>query len=204
MNAAPSALRTVLLAAVEPSAASDQVIHTAAALSRIIPGAELHFLHVIDPGPPPHELVISLTDLMAEGRKFIDGVVTTAAQGSSCRIVAHLAVGQPVERILQIATDLSADLVVVGTHERRGLARVLGSVSEKVLAHASCAVLVARPKEAGPLTPPIEPPCPDCVAVQRETHGETLWCDRHAKRHVHGHLHYSTGSGFGQGAMFVR
>lgn len=198
-----SALRTVILAAIEPSIASDQVIKTAAAMARITPGADLHLLHVINPGPPPHEMVLSLTDLMAEGRHYLEGAIAAAGSDTSCRVSAHLALGIPAERIVQVAADISADLVIVGTHEKTGLSRILGSVSQKVLAKAPCAVLVARAKEA-PGGPEIEPPCPACLEAQRLSNGETLWCSRHAERRVHSHLHYSPASGFGGGSMFVR
>jgi nucleotide-binding universal stress UspA family protein len=197
-------MRTVILAAIEPSPASDQVIHTAASMSRIVPGAELHFLHVVDAGAPPHETAISMTDLVDEGRKYVDGAVRQAMDASDARVSAHLALGKPAERILQVAADLSADLIIVGSHGKKGLSRIVGSVSQKVLAHASCQVLLARVKEQAPTAPEIEPPCPACIEVQRATNGEKLWCVQHATRHVHGHLHYEVSEGFGGGSMFVR
>lgn len=196
--------RTVILAAIEPSAESDQVIHTATALSGIVPGAELHLVHVANFGPPPHELALSLTDLLAEGRAYLDRAMKVATEATPCKVTSHLAVGAPAERILQIASDLSADLIVVGTHEKRGLSRILGSVSHRVLTQAACPVLLARVKEAEPTVPEIEPPCPDCVTVQRETNGEKLWCARHSTRHVHGHLHFAAPAGYGEGSMLLR
>lgn len=44
-----------------------------------------------------------------------------------------------------VAAELGADLIVMGTHGRRGLSRVfLGSVAETVVRTAPCSVLVAR------------------------------------------------------------
>lgn len=199
-----AAVRTVILAAIEPSAASDQVIHTATAMSRIVPGADLHFVHIVNPGPPPHEMALSLTDLLSEGRGFLDGIVNKAMTETSCRVSGHLAVGVPAERIVQIAADISADLVIVGTHEKKGLSRVLGSVSQKVMLKAPCEVLLARVKETVHSGPEIEPPCPACLEVQRTSHGETLWCAQHTTRHVHGRLHYNVAAGFAGGSMFVK
>lgn len=198
-----STVRTVILAAIEPSAASDQVVHTAVAMSRIVPGADLHFVHIVNPGPPPHETALSMTDLLAEGRAYLDGVVNGAKGEATCRVSGHLAVGVPAERIVQIAADISTDLLIVGTHEKKGLARVIGSVSQKVLVRAPCPVLLARVK-AMVEGPEIEPPCPACLETQRATHGETLWCKQHSQRHVHGHLHYNVANGFGGGSMFIR
>ena len=57
----------------------------------------------------------------------------------------EVASGDPADAIIHMAQDCQADLIVMGTHGRTGLAHVfLGSVAEKVVRHASCPVLVAR------------------------------------------------------------
>jgi len=59
----------------------------------------------------------------------------------------HPRIGHPVEEILDLAKEVGADLIVVGSHGRTGLRRLfLGSVSEAVVRHALCPVMVARPK----------------------------------------------------------
>jgi nucleotide-binding universal stress UspA family protein len=56
--------------------------------------------------------------------------------------------GAPAKEVVRIAGKVDADLVVVGTHGRRGVRRlVLGSVAEEVLRTASCPVLVVRAKD---------------------------------------------------------
>lgn len=58
--------------------------------------------------------------------------------------------GDPAETIMRVADDHSADLVVLGTHGRTGVARaLLGSVARNVMQHAACSVMVVR-------TPPAE------------------------------------------------
>jgi nucleotide-binding universal stress UspA family protein len=55
--------------------------------------------------------------------------------------------GIPFVEILKAADELRADLVVVGTHGRTGLSHALiGSVAERVIERAPCAVLAVRPK----------------------------------------------------------
>jgi nucleotide-binding universal stress UspA family protein len=50
-----------------------------------------------------------------------------------------------IEEIIRLARARKADLVVMGTHGRSGLARfVLGSVAERVVASAPCPVLTVR------------------------------------------------------------
>jgi nucleotide-binding universal stress UspA family protein len=53
--------------------------------------------------------------------------------------------GSPVERILEIADKIQPDLIVVGSHGRTALGRiVIGSVSQKIVTEAHCSVRVAR------------------------------------------------------------
>ncbi|WP_164103930.1 universal stress protein [Candidatus Laterigemmans baculatus] len=61
------------------------------------------------------------------------------------RVRRHVAVGSAVDTIVDMSEDLHADLIVMGTHARHGLARwILGSVVEPVLRAAPCPVLVVR------------------------------------------------------------
>lgn len=56
--------------------------------------------------------------------------------------------GEPAEVINDVAAKLPADLIVMVTHGRRGLARLVeGSIAEKVLRHAPCPVLAIRRQE---------------------------------------------------------
>ena len=124
--------------------------------------------------------------------KFVE---KRAAQelGTFSRAVTHIRLDAPAEEIAQLASDLEASLVVVGTHGRRGVRRLLlGSVAEGVVRLAPCAVLVVRPPEGGPVAQ-IEPPCPDCVRVRAETKGEDLWCPRHHEHHGRRHVYHYVG-----------
>ncbi|HCS27876.1 MAG TPA: universal stress protein UspA, partial [Spongiibacteraceae bacterium] len=56
----------------------------------------------------------------------------------------HLMIGRPESQIHQIAEDISADLIVVGSHGRQGLALILGSTANGVLHGAHCDVLAVR------------------------------------------------------------
>lgn len=53
--------------------------------------------------------------------------------------------GRPWKEITDAARERKADLIIIGTHGRRGLGRtILGSTTERVVRHASCPVLVVR------------------------------------------------------------
>jgi nucleotide-binding universal stress UspA family protein len=54
--------------------------------------------------------------------------------------------GDPGERIVEFARDVRADLIVIASHGRRGVSRLLlGSVAERVVRLAACPVLVLKP-----------------------------------------------------------
>jgi len=107
------------------------------------------------------------------------------------RVCAHQRAGAPAEEIAQLASDLEADLVVVGTHGRRGVRHLLlGSVAEGVVRMAPCPVLVVRPNTAGAEVPKIQPACPYCVEARKESGGKELWCPEHNHRHVRAHTHH--------------
>ena len=58
-------------------------------------------------------------------------------------VTGHLAVGEPVEEICRLASEIGAGVIVVG-HERRGIARWWhGSIGKTLLDHAPCSVFVA-------------------------------------------------------------
>jgi len=67
--------------------------------------------------------------------------------------------GDPATAIVRYARDAAMDLVVMGTHGRTGLDRLLlGSVAEKVLRDAPCSVLVVKLPRARPAANKADPP----------------------------------------------
>ena len=79
---------------------------------------------------------------MDEARQRFEG---RHGPGTRLRCITHLRAEIPAEEIVALATEVGADVIVVGTHGRRGVRRlVLGSVAESVVRLADCAVLVVR------------------------------------------------------------
>jgi nucleotide-binding universal stress UspA family protein len=72
----------------------------------------------------------------------------------------------PAAAILQLARDIKADLIVMGTHGRTGLGRVLmGSVAEEVVRQAPCSVLTVKlPLAAAPVE---EESAPEAIATEK-------------------------------------
>jgi universal stress protein A len=106
-------------------------------------GAELLLLHVIAPID-----LITVSDVFEEQRRAGDAALTrigaelrTAGQ----RFRVMVKAGVPSRLIVDTARRSGADLIVLGTHGRTGLAHMLiGSVAEKVVRTATCPVLTVR------------------------------------------------------------
>ena len=74
--------------------------------------------------------------------------VKDAAQKEGISVKAFVMSGKPPEAILHIAEERRADLIVLGSHGRTGVERLLmGSVAERVIVLASCPVLVVKGKQ---------------------------------------------------------
>lgn len=107
----------------------------------------------------------------------------------------HVRLGKADEAILQLAADLDAAMLVVGSHGRSGLDKlILGSVSEKLVRAGRLPVLVSRPRhlETMAKSEKLEPPCPDCVATRHQTGGNQWWCEVHSRPRAEHMIHSST------------
>ena len=199
--------KSVVLVGIDFSPQAGDVLK--AALATVREESELHLVHVL-PLPPGETLGASRADRelrfvtqMDEARQLLDRMAIDVPS-SVKRLAAHIRVGSPDVEIAQLANDLGAELIVVGTHGRKGLDRlVLGSVAESLVRHAPCAVLTWRAKPA-PIWSLIAPPCPACVAVQKETNRTKLWCERHSERHGRAHTYYEVPDSFGVGSQTFR
>lgn len=210
MNSTSASEPTVYLVAIDGTPSAEHVLDVACGLGAALGGAaEIHILHVVGVVPAAVAMAPALvapTDMLEGGKTLLDRMTTYAASRFQGRIAGHLGAGEPWREIMQMASNLRADLVVVGTVGRTGLARLaLGSVAEQVVRHAGCPVLVVRPKDyQASEEQGIEPPCPDCLATQKETARAKLWCERHSAHRPHGRLHYSLPPTFGVGSMNFR
>jgi nucleotide-binding universal stress UspA family protein len=91
--------------------------------------------------PPPF-----LQDVTDDATRGLDDAVKEVKALGAKRVSAKLLAGLPWTTIVGELDDPTFDLVVVGTHGRTGLARILlGSVAEKVVRHAPCSVMAVRP-----------------------------------------------------------
>jgi universal stress protein A len=149
----PPQISTILVP-VDFSAGSEAAVEWAQALAKAF-GAQLVLLHVIDtsadaliggPGgvlaPPPPA---ALYDQLREAARTAMAALAARVPGAS----ALIREGSPRHEILATAAGVKADLIVMGTHGRTGLAHLLfGSVAEHVVRHAPVPVFTIRRRDA--------------------------------------------------------
>jgi len=141
------------------SPSADRALVEAAALARHH-GAKLVLIHITQL-PPGFNASSLIADPRAEGGEGgemirvdayarINATVKLDALADPLRadgveVETRAAIGEIDEEILEAAKDCAADLIVMGTHGRRGLAHLfLGSMASKVLRQASIPVLTVR------------------------------------------------------------
>jgi len=145
-----------ILVPVDFSAHSDLALCYATTIANRF-GASVEALHVVeDPfvsgawstGAIAPNIPELLADLVRVARAKLDDMSTAAANEGmrlTSTILTTVATGEPADSISCYATTGKFDLIVMGTHGRRGLSHALmGSVAERVVRKAPCPVLTVR------------------------------------------------------------
>jgi nucleotide-binding universal stress UspA family protein len=136
-------IRTIL----HPTDFSDHSMNAcglACALARDY-GAELIVLHVVhESGLVSGETIVP-SDFDLHLQQARDRLLQLEMPGVGVNIKRRIEENDPIIEILRVADEIQADLIVMGTHGRRGLKRLLmGSVAEGVTRKARCPVLTVR------------------------------------------------------------
>lgn len=94
--------------------------------------------------------------------------------GREWRARLHVRKGKPDEQIVQLASEVAADMIVIGEfglHHRRPSSKALPN---RVIANATCPTLIVGMPNAYDARQ-----CPVCVAIRQQSEGEEWWCDEH-------------------------
>jgi len=135
-----------ILIALDDSAIAAHAMEVGTALAAALK-AQAALVHVVDPTPafvpdtgvPAGEWVAMLK---REAQSFL---ASAAERTGDPRPWEFLREGKPADEILSAAREWEADVIVIGTHGRSGVSRlVLGSTAEAVVRHATCPILVVR------------------------------------------------------------
>lgn len=130
------------------------VLEAALRSAALVPGSRLVALSVfppIEPGTFAVPVSREMTEESAHLEAFVRDAIANFREDHPTLPVApielRVGVGKPAVEIVWLASELDVDQIFVGSHSRRGIARLmLGSVAERVVRWAGCPVLVVRPK----------------------------------------------------------
>ena len=133
-----------ILCPIDYSEYSNAILEYASKLAKET-DAELHIIHVFD-DTTPYENGMGIPTLSAadiqEQKQALEKVVP---KDKGVRYVHQLVRGWPSDGILHYCENNPIDLIVMGTHGRKGVSRMLmGSVAEAVMRRADCPVLTIR------------------------------------------------------------
>ena len=156
---------TKILLATDGSSEAELATQTAVDLARMS-DSELHIVYVEDYSSiallyseaTDQEGVAPMWDPILEedlersfeqrSRELLDAEVERVRSAGGTVAQAHLMMGEVAREIVHLAEDLRAGLIVMGSRGRGGIRRALmGSVSDAVVRHAHCPVMVVRPEK---------------------------------------------------------
>ncbi|ASQ90679.1 universal stress protein UspA [Prosthecochloris sp. GSB1] len=114
-------------------------------------GAGLFLLNVVEPRPMAVDMSLSYVpleeDLEKAAREDLEEVAMAERQ-QGVEVEADVVIGTPSEVILERAEELDVNLIILGSHGKTGLSRLLmGSVAESVVRKARCPVLIVKAEE---------------------------------------------------------
>lgn len=113
-------------------------------------GARLVVLYVVPP-PMGHDQLVARRNPSEYHQGPWQALHKVQAHDHNIRVEHRLSDGHAATEILKVADEIQAGLIVIGTHGRTGLGRLLlGSVAEQVLREASCPVLTVKQSSVTP------------------------------------------------------
>lgn len=143
------ALYRHIIAGLDLSEESPQVLARATEWARTC-GASLSLAHVIEPLTFAYggDMPVDLSEVQEQLQLKAEQELQRLSRQTDFAIHReHVLVGQPATELHALAREEGADLIIVGSHGRKGFALLLGSTSNSVLHGASCDVLAVRVNE---------------------------------------------------------
>ena len=147
-------IRSILLPT-DFSDCANYALSYAASLARTF-GASIICVHVIEPMVPTVGYsgmteplpIADITDQLEDSAERELPKLGNCDECAGLQVEEVIAHGEAASEIVRVAKDRNVDLIVVSSHGRTGLGRILfGSTAEAVVRHASCPVLVVKPPQ---------------------------------------------------------
>ena len=135
-----------VICAIDVNDYDQDVVDLAASFAKQF-GVELNLVHVTlfpDPTNAAWPAFLGSPDTLIEDNRRLREIQTGV---SGVGLIYHHLSGTPSKQILEFIDRNPPRLLVLGTHGRRGLARLLGSAASNILRHATCPVMVLRQRQ---------------------------------------------------------
>jgi nucleotide-binding universal stress UspA family protein len=132
-----------LLLATDGSASAQSAIEEAIAIAKTC-SSRLYVISVIEVNPEYDALAPRIVERAElETKEHLASIREKASkEGVSCEVISHQG-EEPYRFIVDEAVSKKADMIIMGTHGRTGLKRLMmGSVTSRVIGHAPCKVMV--------------------------------------------------------------
>ena len=136
-----------ILVAVDLSADSQKVIDTAVRMADGDPG-KLHLVHVVEPVAAAYSMdiyAVNISELQQEAINMAEARLQKIGEQLNIRKDrVYTLLGAPAPEVRNLASELKADAIVMGSHGHSGWKLLLGSTATKVLHGATCDVLTVH------------------------------------------------------------
>ncbi len=151
MNDHKAAIRHILVAH-DFSDTADHALGFASDLARAL-GARVTIVHVCEVVSYGYaESIVAMADVMAQVQRLAASALqklVDRSRAAGLEVSSELRTGAPRDEIVSFARECKADLIVAGTHGRKGVPRLLlGSVAESLVRLAPCPVLTVHGPES--------------------------------------------------------
>ncbi len=114
-------------------------------------GAAMFLLNVVEPRPMAVDLSLNYIPLEEDLEKAAEAdldALKNELLGEGLKVESSVEIGNPSDVILEKAAELDVNLVIMGSHGKKGLSRlIMGSVAETVVRKADCPVLIVKSAE---------------------------------------------------------
>ncbi len=135
-----------VICAIDVNDYDQDVIDLAASFAKRF-GVELNLVHVTlfpDPKNAAWPASLGSPDVLIQDSLRLRSIMTNVP---GVELHRHHLSGTPSKQVLEFIDRNKPQLLVLGTHGRRGLARLLGSAASNILRHATCPVMVLRQRQ---------------------------------------------------------
>ncbi len=114
-------------------------------------GSVVHLLNVVEPRPMAVDITLNYVPLEEDFEQAAEEdlqIIVQEFQLAGLKVESSIEIGNPSDVILDKSQDLDVNLLIMGSHGKKGLSRlIMGSVAETVVRKANCPVLIVKAEE---------------------------------------------------------